>query len=257
MDQAGHKARPNPTHRGVNWFTPPVHADRDGKMMNSEVWFFKCDEWRTCLYRWIEEVEVIIPVVVSSEMVTWVRRTEPLKLAGWWCLRRVALFFFNRKNGWAAGALWMDSGDEETTLGGWNWWPEFWAEREREKESSGLYIFLRERREKWKMATKWKSERGQTWRRKNAVIRVRFSFFSLSFSLLCFPAFSSFFLRKITLCSAFLSLYFSRPKNILPFHSFFKPPFIAEKLRHLKQQIRGELGDKWGRKSRLIVVCFC
>ena len=31
--------------------------------------FFECDKRRTCLYRWVEEVEVVLMVEVSSEMV--------------------------------------------------------------------------------------------------------------------------------------------------------------------------------------------
>ena len=34
--------------------------------------FFECDERRTCLYRWIEEIEVVLTVEVSSEMVAGV-----------------------------------------------------------------------------------------------------------------------------------------------------------------------------------------
>ena len=50
--------------------------------MNNNIQILEYDEMRTCRYCWVEEVDVVLPVIVTSKMVACDGRNGRLDLVG-------------------------------------------------------------------------------------------------------------------------------------------------------------------------------
>ena len=63
---------------------------------------FECDEWRTCLYRCVEDFKVVLLVVVESELVACGGRKWRRNGLGSACCDGTALFSSTGGGDWAA-----------------------------------------------------------------------------------------------------------------------------------------------------------